>query len=386
MVPANATPKSRDDEWWFSTWGVEDRLWPVSTGKGVTVGLLDSGVNADLPDLRGAILPGTDATGGKSDGRTDSDDANGGHGTGMAALIAGQGSGERMAGVAPDAKILPIRVTHGQGEGGFTSSEASGIRYAADHGAKVISISVGTPTITGRYQCMPWLQEAIDYALQRDVVIVTAAGNNGHLDNPLEEPAACAGVLAVGAVDHLMNPWYRTGHHSYVTLAAPGQQVGTVLRDGRFHTGLSGTSQAAALTSGIVALVRAKFPRMTGREVVQRLIGTARDVGKPGRDEQSGFGLIRPYLALADGPTPAAANPVFSNWDQHMAKAKRPTQTPPPSVQRVGHDKAEERTSSKTPTYLLLGSSALALVAIASSAVWYRRRRKAANGRMEMHA
>ncbi|MFC5180715.1 S8 family peptidase [Actinomadura harenae] len=369
MSPASAAPAVRDEEWWFSTWGIQDRLWPVSTGRGVTVAVLDSGVNAELPDLRGAVLPGYDATAGKGDARTDSDDVNGGHGTGMAALIAGQGRDQRMAGVAPDARILPIRVLHGSDAVGFTSAEAQGIRYATDHGAKVINISVGTPTTSGKYRCMPWLQDAVDYALQHEVLVVTAAGNNGHADNPLEEPASCAGVLAVGAVDNKYKPWFRTGRQDYVAVAAPGVYVGTLLRNGKFDPDLSGTSQASALTSGVAALIRSKFPDMTAREVTRLIINSARDTGKKGADQQTGHGLIRPYLALAPQGVTGTDNPVFSAWDVHMKQDGSGRQNDgkaAPSAAPAAPEPGREHQGTGIGTYLwavpvVLGGGGLAL-------------------------
>src|SRR5262249_30341290 len=152
-------------EWWFTAWGVQSRLWPKSQGEGVTVAVLDSGVQAILPDFSGVVLPGKDMTGG-GDGRTDVDPKYG-HGTLMAALIAAQGTGTGFVGVAPGAKILPIVTDDG-------GSTIAGIRYATDHGAKVISISQGAPS-----PCVDELQEAIGYAVDHDVVVVASAGNDG---------------------------------------------------------------------------------------------------------------------------------------------------------------------------------------------------------------
>ncbi|WP_433141071.1 S8 family serine peptidase [Actinomadura nitritigenes] len=108
--PASAGLRPREDEWWFPAWDVQNSVWPLSKGAGVTVGLLDSGVNADLPELSGVVLKGGDTAGGKSDGRKDLY-ANGGHGTTMAVMIAGQGGGSSgFVGIAPEAKILPVHV------------------------------------------------------------------------------------------------------------------------------------------------------------------------------------------------------------------------------------------------------------------------------------
>ena len=136
---AAALPKPRSEEWWFVAWDIQNRVWQLTQGQGVTVAVVDSGVNARLPELRNVVLPGADARhGGTSNGWTDFDKT-GGHGTGMAGLIAGQGGPSGMVGIAPRAKILPI-VTDG-----LVTSIAQGIRDAADRGAQVINVSQASP-------------------------------------------------------------------------------------------------------------------------------------------------------------------------------------------------------------------------------------------------
>jgi type VII secretion-associated serine protease mycosin len=306
-----ATAKPLPQQWWFTTWGVEERLWPVTQGKGVTVAVLDTGVQASIPDLSGVVLPGTDAEGGGGDGRTDTDDAVvSGHGTGMASLIAAQGNGTGFLGVAPQARILPVVVKS-------TNAHAVGIRYAVDHGAKVINISRGAPAT-----CPPATQDAVSYALQHDVVVLAAAGNDGNESNSAETPANCAGVLAVGAVDARFNPWIGTQRQSYVAVAAPGVGVGSVIKDGQYHNSPAGTSGATALTSAAVALVRSKFPDMPARQVVQQVVGSAGDVGAKGKDDQTGYGLIRPYRILNGSVPKSGPNPVFEAYDKWAAANK----------------------------------------------------------------
>ncbi|TDB75715.1 peptidase S8 [Actinomadura sp. KC216] len=304
---AAAAPRPLPREWWFKSWGVQSHLWPLSTGEGVTVALLDTGVQADLPELQGVVLPGMNAEGGGGDGREDLDKTSEypGHGTGMAALIAGQGGGTGMVGVAPDVKILPI-IT--QSREAFTK----GIRYAVDHGAQVVNLSQATP---GR--CDEELQESVAYALGKGAVIVAGAGNDGELGNVSNSPANCKGVLAVGAVDGRGNPWEKTQRQPYVMVAAPGVETVTVLRDGNLYPG-SGTSDAAALTSAAVALIRAKHPQMTNREVVRQLIASAADLYKKGKDDRTGYGMIRPYRPLAGKVPQGTANPVFDEFDRWM--------------------------------------------------------------------
>src|SRR5262249_12422175 len=154
----------------------QNKVWPITQGKGVTVAVIDSGVNASLPGLQGVVESGTNANrGATGDGRADAD----GHGTGMAELIAGQGQDAGLVGVAPVVKIMPII------SDGSLTSETNAIRYAADHGAQVINISQGTPDDPGP-TCVAYaseLQGAVAYAIQKNAVIVAAAGNNGKTTN-----------------------------------------------------------------------------------------------------------------------------------------------------------------------------------------------------------
>lgn len=310
---ADARPRPRNEEWWFAAWGIEKMAWPQSTGRGVTVALIDSGVNADLPELRGAVVPGTDATGQHGgDGRKDTDTDLGGHGTGMAALIAGQGGPAQAIGVAPDAKIMPII------SDGYSATDVKAIRYAVDHGAQVINISQASPDLPGQ-TCPSDLQQAIADAVQKNVVIVAGAGNEGAAANKPQFPASCAGVLAVGAIDSKLKAWPDTERQSYVSVASPGWGVGLIDKNGRFSTNNSGTSQASALTSAAVALVRAKFPDMSARDVVQLIINTTVDAGSPGHDDQTGAGAVLPPAALSKTVDKNAPNPPFERLDKWLA-------------------------------------------------------------------
>jgi type VII secretion-associated serine protease mycosin len=324
---AAAYPKPLPQEWWFSTWDIQDKLWPVTQGKGVTVAVLDTGVEAGIPDLAGVVVSGTDAENGSGDGRTDRDDAPiSGHGTGMASLIAAQGTGTGFVGVAPRARILPVISRSGE-------AYTKGIRFAVDHGAKVINLSQAVPSA-----CPEYLQQAVSYAIQHDVVVVAGAGNDGNSSNASMYPANCAGVLAVGAVDYKFNPWIKTQQQPYVTVAAPGVKVGGVIKDGQYHSSNGGTSGAAALTSAAVALVRSKSPQMSAREVVQRIIASARDVGPAGKDNQSGYGLIRPSHALSDNVPKSAPNPVFDAYDKWAAANGKGGSTGKTGAQSSGSD------------------------------------------------
>ncbi|QXJ23961.1 S8 family serine peptidase [Actinomadura graeca] len=311
---AAADVKPLKGEWWFPAWGVDDLLWPESKGKGVTVGLVDSGVEAGLPDLKGVVLPGIDAENGSGDGLTDTK-REGGHGTAMASLIAGQGRATGMVGVAPDAKILSVVAQS-------TDAYAKGIRYVVDHGATVVNLSQAVPG-----PCPADLQRSIAHALDKNAIVVAGAGNDGDGANSSNSPANCKGVVAVGAIDTASRPWEKSQRQDYVTLAAPGVRTVALGNDGRLYGG-SGTSDATALTSGVIAVLRAKFPEMSNRELVRRLIASALDVDDKGRDKRTGFGVVRPNRVLTGKVPKGTANPVFEDYDRWAKRNKKAAAEP----------------------------------------------------------
>lgn len=379
--PSVASPHPRSDEWWFSAWGIESDVWPVTKGAGVIVAVLDTGVNAALPELSGAVLKGGDSTGGKSDGRKDFDDEGGGHGTGMAALIAGQGGGTTgFVGIAPEAKILPIYDDAKLGDkNGFYQALASGIRLAVKRGAKVINISQGVNSATMADHCESGIQDAIAYAIQHDVVLVASAGNSGNTTNWPELPASCLGVLAVGAIDGPMRPWVGTQRQSYVDVAAPGLGGGTIGKNGQYFAKSWGTSISAALTSGAVALVRSRNPSMPARTVVQRLIATARPLGKSRWNNETGYGAIQITSAMDPGRYPVpnnAPNPVYESFDkwQESRYGGVPSTTNRPSQSVAGRKaRSNEWEGVVLPVILAVLGVLIITIAFVVGLAWRRR-------------
>lgn len=309
------------DEWWLDSWGIS-RIWPTTTGSGVTVAVLDSGVNANLPQLSGRVLPGGDMSGGNTDGRKDLDEEKDGHGTAMAALIASQLRGIGLVGVAPDSRILSVRVSSGPIGSIAQPATVDGIRFATDHGAQVISISLGFNGEMIPAHCPADFQAAIAYAAQHNVVVIAAAGNSGNGLNPHEYPASCAGVVAVGAVDEANRPWANTQRQDYVTVSAPGVRVGWLASSGKYYPNGRGTSMATALTPGRVALVRSAHPEMSARTIVQRMIATANPTANSLPDSRTGYGVFRIHRVLDTAGFPVGANApnhVYQRLDHWMA-------------------------------------------------------------------
>jgi type VII secretion-associated serine protease mycosin len=352
-IPAEAAPGPNTEEWWFDSMAIQQVAWPHTEGKRVTVAVLDTGVNASLPEFRGGVvLPGADFKGGGGDGRQDTD-PNTGHGTGMASLIAAQGGGSSgWVGVAPEAKILPIAVDMG------SDSAPKAIRYAVDHKAKVISISQGDAAVGQPNDCPPNIQDAITYAAQHDVVVLAAAGNAGDGLNDVEYPGSCPGVVAVGAFDHNGDPWEGTQRQSYVSVAGPGAQVGSLGKDGRLYHYGNGTSQATAIAAGAVALIRAKYPDESARKIVQRIIATATDLGPPGRDDRMGYGAVSLRRAMTASVPSSAPNPVYERLDKVIAAQKKQ----PGSASEPASSK--KKSSSNSSTLLLVGGVAVLIVIV----------------------
>ncbi|WP_158795004.1 type VII secretion-associated serine protease mycosin [Streptomyces sp. NRRL S-337] len=319
VAPPAAADSIRDRQWALSAFDA-DAIGKVSTGRGVTVAVVDTGVDGTHPDLVGNVLPGKDLL--KGSGRADRETENS-HGTAMASLIAGHGHGPRGAagvkGLAPGAKILPLLVNTqdglriGTGKGESPVSQA--IRYAVDHGATVINLSLGdTFKITD-------LDDAVQYARKKDAVIVAAAGNDGVAEP--NYPASIPGVISVGAVDSSGKVWEKSNYGSNNLLAAPGVDIPGAGRDHGYRSG-TGTSDAAAYVSAAAALLRSKFPNLTAGQIANRLVKTAKlpDSVKGAKlpDKHYGYGFIRPFSALTDDipagsqngplPAPSSASPA----------------------------------------------------------------------------
>ncbi|RKT04945.1 type VII secretion-associated serine protease mycosin [Streptomyces sp. 3211.6] len=368
-TPAHAQT-IREQQWHLDAMKADD-IWKISTGKGVTVAVIDSGVDR-IPELEGQVLPGRDFAAGldgyKGDERTDYDK----HGTTMAALIAGSGrhpSGDGAFGLAPGAKILPIRVPHEFNAA--SPSWTAAIRFAADSDAKVINISMATPKDD------PGRLDAVKYALSKGKLIFAGVGNDGDTTNPVLYPAATPGVVGVGAVDADGAAAKVSQHGPQVDISAPG--VGLVTACAR-ETGLctsSGTSDATALTSASAALLWSAHPTWTNNQVLRVLLNTA---GKPvdgvERNDYIGYGVVRPRVAL---PTPGDPGPpdVYPLPDLAAAAAGSPSPggkiTPSPASQPQA---AVRKADGGGPPWIALGLGACVLIGGAVTAVVVRRAKR----------
>jgi subtilisin family serine protease len=285
--------------------------WSTSQGQGVTVAVIDSGVNPDVSDLAGSVITGPDLTG---VGTSESDSGWGVHGTWMASLIAGHGhdgGGNGITGVAPKARVLSIRVITDSTDPGFSRYQhepqsriqrelARAITYAVSHGAGVISMSLGyeLPSLPVR--------QALQDALDHNVVVFASSGNSGDSPGarrrghaPYSFPAEYPGVLGVAAVDQNGAPAGFSSDNLSVQVAAPGVRVPAQGRDGQYWL-VSGTSPACALTAGVAALIRSSYPGLPPNLVRDAITSTTRTRPAGGYDKEVGFGTVDAAAALGE--------------------------------------------------------------------------------------
>ena len=280
--------------------------WRTTKGKGITVAVLDTGVDSQHPDLEGNVQTGKDMVG---FGARRGDRAWARHGTAMAGIIAGHGHGpgnaDGVIGIAPKVKILPVRVILEDGDAARTRARntrgnalADGIRWAADHGADVINLSLGDDSKSAHPEASE--DAAVQYALKKGAVVVASAGNGGEKGDHASYPAAYPGVIAVTAVDRYGTRASFSTRRWYATLSAPGVDVIIADPDRKYYEGW-GTSAASAFVSGAVALVKAAHPDLSPAQVKQLLEDTARNAPSGGRDDSRGFGFVDPAAAIRAG-------------------------------------------------------------------------------------
>lgn len=413
----------RGSEYWLDKYGIRD-AWKTTKGKGVTVAVIDSGVDGTHPDLEGAITGGADASGaGSPDGQRGIGEVPE-HGTLVASLLAGRGheaeeepeesasaspskSGKSakpspsasesakpkedpvgrgpdgVIGVAPEADLLAVSLwiggeSSGDNPAGVSIDEQipNAVRWAVDNGARVINMSLGSTSPTWPES---W-DEAFLYAEQKDVVIVAAAGNRAGGSVQVGAPATMPGVLAVGGLDVEGKASRESSSEGIsIGVAAPAENLVGSLPNGLYASKWSGTSGAAPLVSGVAALIRSKYPELTAPQVINRIITTAKDAGDPGKDTIYGHGILDADAAVnADLDVPQerllGAGGVVS-MAQYIETYRRGEAPPPPSAAPVENGDTlrdipeptvpvaqEQAASSSLPAFIVLGFGGLILL------------------------
>jgi subtilisin family serine protease len=384
FVPsAGAVPgTARYPEYWWDRWGIPG-LWAAGhRGNGITVAVVDTGVQA-IPALSKALVRGKDFTGLGGNGQTDREQDIFSHGTAMSSIIAAQPSAKPILGTAPGASIMPIAVPLGGVPSTVeTDRTAAAIDYASSHGAKIISMSFGAsrnPILNAGEPCPADTQAAVFRALLGGALLVASAGNDGEKKSPVADPGVCLGVITVAAADAGNHVASFSSRHGYVTVAAPGVNILSLNRHSDLFVG-DGTSQAAALTSAALALIWSAYPRESNRQIAARLVGGAQDAGPPGRDRAYGYGLVNPGGSVRLRLTASTPNPVFAAADPFLAQLKSAGQhlTAPAPVQAgqpgIAHRGTEPGRSATQRALIGAAVATLGLVALLA-ALWPRRRR-----------
>ncbi|SKB02793.1 type VII secretion-associated serine protease mycosin [Agreia bicolorata] len=311
-VPTAQADTVRNAEYWLADYGVQ-AAWNTTRGAGVTVAVIDTGVDGSVADLAGVVTGGTDVSGvGSPNGQTPVGDENQ-HGTMVGSLIAGRGTGanDGVIGVAPEASLLSISVALGTGVVGTDDQIANAVRWAVDNGADVINMSLTRNSLDWPTS---W-DDAFLYAADHDVVVVAAAGNRGSGTTEVGAPATIPGVLTVAGVDRSGDASFDASSQGItIAVAAPSEQLVGVVPGGGYVR-WAGTSGATPIVSGLVALVRAAHPDLDVAGVINRIVSTATPKGDPVPGPIYGYGLINAEAAVTADVPPVTANPMGSLKD-----------------------------------------------------------------------
>lgn len=313
-VPAQASDNPVFDAEWALGGSVFNvtQIWSQyqARGSGVTVAVVDSGVDPNQPDLQGSLVPGQNLVDPSNPTTDTADDNSEYHGTDVAAIIAAHGHGgssdlQGMIGLAPQAKIMPVKV--GDAGNPTTASIDAGIEYAADHGAKVINVSVGQADVNG--DCDSTENTAVDDALSKGAVVVVASGNQAQQGNESNCFGLIPGVIEVGDVQQNGQIDADSDYNSSLAVAAPGDGIEEPAPNSQYNTG-DGTSLAAPWVSAEAALIIGLHPSWTPGQVVRAVIDNTTQGTGQRVDDHVGYGVIDPLKALGAAAPTQTSNPL----------------------------------------------------------------------------
>ncbi|MBB5940037.1 S8 family serine peptidase [Streptomyces zagrosensis] len=327
----------RSRQWHLDAMSAEE-LWGVSTGKGVIIAVIDSGVDP-VPELQGSVVDEKNFAG----ERPLRGNVGRGHGTEMASLIAGTGRSGGVKGLAPDAKIMSLKTGYADLTiGAPTDVWIQAIEYAVDHGARIINMS---QTATGLNDArMRSLQAAVDYARNKGVLVFAGSGNDGKDGSPVGYPSSYPGVVGVAAVDQSGKVADFSTYGPQVKLAAPGVGIPGRCKNGQGFCAQDGTSHATALASASAALIWSKHPTWTNNQVLRVMMQTASKPEGKVPSKYIGYGIIRPGQVLIDGkgdPGDPDVNPLLPNKKQ-AEPSRQPSSEPSASSPGIGKNSDSE--------------------------------------------
>ncbi|MFC5918985.1 S8 family serine peptidase [Streptomyces pulveraceus] len=377
-APSALAADVQSKQWYLNAMQAEE-MWKVTTGEGIKVAVIDTGVNASTPSLKGQVLKGLDATGADGD---EYDDYRG-HGTTMAELIAGTGRGGGLKGLAPGAKIIPMRITDTEFQNDHSVNahdSEDAIRAAADSDAQIISMSFASD-FPGREE-----REAVKYAQSKGKLFFAGVGNNAEKNNKEQYPAAYPQVVGVSSADRDGKVAEYSQNGGIVDIAAPGNDIPRWC-DATFRSycdGDGGTSAATAIASASAALVWSAHPDWTANQVLNVLFDTAsRDWEKGTLSKYLGHGLIRPSMNLLKGKGNPGAPDISP-----LTKEKTPGSSPSPASASSQPEKKEgagdtamagsgKEKSDGSSLGLILGGAAVVVVLGGGAFAVARKRRTA---------
>ncbi|RSR96940.1 serine protease [Streptomyces sp. WAC00469] len=339
FAPNTAAFDAQAEQWYLGPMQAE-KMWKVSTGEGVKVAVIGTGVH-ETPSLRGQVLPGVDALV-KDDlakgSVTDTDDTTG-QGTTAAELIAGTGEGGGLKGLAPGAKIVPIKVPPIKHDDIPDPNYplATAVKAAVDSGAKIIDFTIGNQYPIGTQ----FGDAAFDYAVKKGVLMIAGTGDSRKEGNKEQYPAAYPHVVGVAAGDKNWQVSSTSQYGDFVDLAAPGMDLPRWCDSSfqRYCSNGGGTAAAAAVASASAALIWSAHPDWTVNQVVRALIDTAgRTWPKETPSKYGGYGSVRPRLVLENGhfdPGPADVNPLAADDGETTPPSSLPA-SPSPTTKTPG--------------------------------------------------
>ncbi|MEU3609401.1 S8 family serine peptidase [Streptomyces sp. NPDC035033] len=406
VAPTAVAADARSQQWYLDAMKAEE-IWKKTTGKGITVAVIDSGVDPDTPSLKGKVLKGWDA----SESKGDETDDYSGHGTSIAETIVGSGAGGGIKGLAPDAKVIPYRVadTERQNEqavNAFDVEEA--IKAAADSDAQIINLSIGSEYYSEGER------EAVKYAQSKGKLLFASAGNEALKGNKKNYPASYPEAVAVAASGRDGSVAKYSQHGDYIDIAAPGSQLpGYCDKSLTKYCTSDGTSFSTAIVSASAALIWSMHPDWTANQVLRVMLDSAArgDGWEPGTvSNYLGHGIVRPNAHVsrgegepgdpninpltntptggAAGATPSATASASSSSSSSGGSTAAPSATAstqaPDGEQTSGApvagstENAAADTDDGGNTGLVIGIAAAAVVVLAAVGVVLARRRRTA--------
>ncbi|MFG3310137.1 S8 family serine peptidase [Streptomyces wuyuanensis] len=372
-APVAVAADIRSKQWYLDAMHAEE-IWKKTTGEGITVAVIDTGVNSSTPSLKGKVLNGLDA----SDAKGDATDDYSGHGTTMAELIAGTGKGGGLKGLAPGTKILPLRIsdTDLQNEESVNARDAEeAIRFAADSDARIISMSFASDFMTQQEI------DAVRYVESKGKLFFAGVGNKAEKGNKPQYPASYPEVVGVAATDRDGRVADYSQHGDFVDIAAPGSDIpGWCDNTFTRYCDGDGTSSATALASASAALIWSAHPDWTANQVLRVMFeSAARPEGsKEGTlSNYLGHGIVRPNAHITRGlgkPGDANLSPLTNKKTSGAAPAgstasSSPTASQAPKDKRASDAVAasNKKTEGGSQLSLILGGAAVVVVLAAGA-------------------